>query len=329
MPIYAGGTDHAVYEAAGAEQLLAAREKIGILQRGDIAVTPAFALKAKFIIHVCGPIWEDGQSGEYTILQSCYEKSLIKAAELKCASIAFPLIATGINGFPKDKALQIAINTISSFLMDHEMKVILVVFSNTAFELSSKIFTEVTSFIDDMQVQKRLAAEYGEFTPEYERIHRYHRPLSSQAVRDRYDNRTVETPEQQAVPMALPNNEDELETMLKVKSETFQQCLFRMIDERGLKDQEVYFRANLDRKLFSKIRCNPDYHPKKKTALAFAIALQLDMNETIELLSKAEWALSPSNKFDLIVAYCISHRYYEIYQINAILHKYHQNELGA
>ena len=309
QPICGSGTDYAVYQAAGAEQLLEARQQIGILQRGEVAVTPAFALKAKYIFHAIGPKWIDGQSGEFDILTSCYQRSLDKALELGCKSIAFPLMATGVYRFPKDKALQIAIQVISAFLLEHEMDVLLVVFDRESFELSGKIFDDVASFIDDIEVHAKHADEYQSFPTMFESLASRH--LDSEAV-------------------VYESAIDTLDDLLNQNSETFQQCLFRMIDARGLKDSEVYARANLDRKLFSKIRCNPDYHPKKKTAVALAIALQLDMDETTELLEKAEWALSSSSKFDIIVTYFIQKKHYDILtEINPTLFKYGQPTLGA
>ncbi len=312
QPICGSGTDYAIYQAAGTEQLLAARQQIGVLQRGEVAVTPAFALKATYIFHAIGPKWIDGQSGEFDILTSCYQRSLDKALDLGCKSIAFPLMATGVYRFPKDKALQIAIHVISAFLLEHEMNVLLVVFDRESFELSGKIFDDVASFIDDAEVHIRHADEYKCF------------PSMILSSRGRCMD---------SEPMSCSGSAsgaDELNDLLNRSSETFQQCLFRMIDARGLKDSEVYARANLDRKLFSKIRCNPDYHPKKKTAVALAIALQLDMNETTELLEKAEWALSSSSKFDIIVTYFIQRKHYDILtEINPTLFKYGQPTLGA
>jgi len=309
QPICGSGTDYAVYQAAGAEQLLEARQQIGILQRGEVAVTPAFALKAKYIFHAIGPKWIDGQSGEFDILTSCYQRSLDKALELGCKSIAFPLMATGVYRFPKDKALQIAIQVISAFLLEHEMDVLLVVFDRESFELSGKIFDDVASFIDDIEVHAKHADEYQSFPI-----------MTALSASHHLDGESV----------VCESAIDTLDDLLNQNNETFQQCLFRMIDARGLKDSEVYARANLDRKLFSKIRCNPDYHPKKKTAVALAIALQLDMNETTELLEKAEWALSSSSKFDIIVTYFIQKKHYDILtEINPTLFKYGQPTLGA
>ena len=336
-PRYASGTDRAVYEAAGADALLAERKKIGEIAHGDIAVTGAYNLNAKYIIHAVGPVWLDGMSGEYDVLASCYQKSLDKAYELGCGSIAFPLIATGIYGFPKDKALQIAIRIIGTFLMYHEMNVTLVVFDRDSFELSGKVFDDVAALIDDAAVHKKRDFEYGEAFSETER-----EPRRSDMLR----HRATIAPE---LPKQFPKPSDalcasdamaeaicgisedaELAELLEQKHETFQQCLFRMIDARGLKDSEVYTKANIDRKHFSKIRCNPDYHPKKKTAVALAVALELSMEETTELLSKAEWALSSSSRFDIIVTYFIRNKKYDIIsEINPVLFKYDQPTLGA
>ncbi|MCD8126980.1 MAG: macro domain-containing protein [Clostridiales bacterium] len=159
-PTYASGTDAAIYKAAGAELLLAERKKIGEMERGQAAVTSAFALSAKYIIHTVGPAWVDGTHGEFDVLSSCYENCLTTAAELQCESIAFPLIATGVYGFPKGRALQIAVSVISHFLLSHDMQVILVVFDRHAFELSGKLFQDVDTFIDENYIARQRKEEY-------------------------------------------------------------------------------------------------------------------------------------------------------------------------
>lgn len=320
-PIYASGTDHAIYTAAGAESLLAERKKIGDIAQGDVAVTPAFALKAKYIIHTVGPSWQDGMSGEFETLASCYTKSLKKAAELECESIAFPLISTGVYGFPKDKALQIAISCISSFLMTHEMQVILVVFDRASFQLSGRVFDGVDAQISEHDVHLAGDMEYGLMHSRLESVH----------MRELEAMRLLDKP-MAMQPTSLQSMEEieaELDKLLKEDQETFQQCLFRMIDARGLTDPEVYFRANLDRKLFSKIRCNKDYQPKKKTAVALAVGLHLNMEETEELLGKAGWTLGSASKFDRIVSHYIRHGCYDIWVINPRLFDEKQPLLGA
>ncbi|MCD8118431.1 MAG: macro domain-containing protein [Lachnospiraceae bacterium] len=287
-PVYASGTDAAVYQAAGAELLLAERKKIGKIERGHVVVTPAFALPAKYIIHTVGPSWTDGLHGEFEILADCYKNSLGKAAELRCESIAFPLIATGTYGFPKDKALQIAITQISAFLLAHEMQVILTVFDRQSFELSGRVFQNVDAFIDEYYVEEKKKTEY------------------------RFSN------------VRRTESEKSLDATLGQAGETFQQRLLHLIDERGLSDVEVYKSANLDRKLFSKIRCNENYKPRKNTALALAIALKLDLDETADLLKRAGLALSPSSISDLIIEYFISKKDYDIYEINMALFEHEQ-----
>lgn len=340
-PIFASGTDSAIYHAAGEKELLTERKKIGDIAPGNVAVTPAFHLDARYIIHTVGPVWVDGKHGEEQTLFSCYDKSLQKALELGCKSIAFPLISTGVYGFPKDLALQIAISSISGFLMKNDMLISLVVFDRKAFELSGNLFQGVDTFIDENYVREKKAKEYSR---------RYGRSEQGDANRRFCDISEVELygyqeeeiqtykyqVEQQSEPLADMNTPmpmpsmigGNLDDLMNHVGETFQQRLLRLIDERGLTDTSVYKKANIDRKLFSKIRCNEDYKPKKKTAVALAIALELDIDDMKDLLARAEIALSPSNKFDLIIEYFISHKEYNVYKINLALFQHNQPILG-
>ncbi len=242
-PIYAPGTDAAIYQAAGAEQLLAQRKKIGPIARGQAAVTPAFALQAKYIIHTVGPVWVDGEHGEFQDLANCYRNSLAKAEELGCKSIAFPLIATGVYGFPKDKALQIAISEISRFLMTNEMQVLLVVFDRKAFQLSGNLFADIESYIDEHYVARKRNMELLEGIPEQyrgpkeRRIQDLQEPILLGAI--------PEKPEENE---AAEDNLS-LEETLSNLGETFSDRLLNLIDQRGMTDVEVYKRANLSRKL--------------------------------------------------------------------------------
>ena len=324
------GTDSAIYAAAGEEQLLAARKKIGDIAPGQAASTDAFALSAKYIIHTVGPAWIDGNHGEKDVLRSCYEESLNLAAELKCKSIAFPMIATGVYGFPKDEALNIALSSIGKFLLTHEMKVILVVFDRKALELSEKLVGGIEQYIDEHAADLLRKAEYGgEYTSDIRR----RRLAQLERVEELYDLKESDADEvadEATSPIiGLPDVAGKsLDDILGGVGATFQQRLFQLIDERGLDDVTVYKKANIDRKVFSRIRCKADYKPKKKTAVAFAIALELDLPTTLDLLSRAGMAFSPSDGFDLIVSYFITNKNYDIYEINAALFKYGQPVLG-
>ena len=303
-PQTGSGTDSAVYAAAGADALLEARKKIGDIVPGQAAVTPAFHLPAKYIIHTVGPAWLDGQHDEKGILRACYENSLALAAELKAESIAFPLIATGVYGFPKDEALNIALSEIGKFLLTHEMNVILVVLGKAAFALSEKLMGSIDAYLDEHQVRELENAEYADGRI----LEAYRRRRAMQ----QYENSPVS------------GSSRTIEEMLDSAGDTFQQRLFRLIDASGLDDVTVYKKANIDRKVFSSIRCKKDYKPSKKTAVAFSVALELPMREMLDLLACAGITLSKSDKFDLIISYCVQNGIYDIFEINAVLFKYGQ-----
>lgn len=301
------GVDYAIYKAAGWEKLLEARRTIGPMQPGQAAYTPAFGLNAKYIIHTVGPAWRGGSCGEREAVAECYRRSLAIAAGLGCESIAFPLIATGTYGFPKDEALKIAISEISSFLFENEMEVLLVVYDKESFEVSGKLFSDISVLWEEDDDEYELSEEIS-----FDEM-----PMMAPRLMGRRDT------------AAFPSAGSSLEERLKHMDKTFQQYLFMLIDRRGLSDPEVYKKANIDRKHFSKIRSNIEYKPSKKTALALAVALELSLDETKDLLARAGLALSPSIVSDRIIEYCIESGNYDIYEINCILFKYDQPTLGA
>ena len=318
------GVDEAIYKAAGRDALFAERKKIGDMVPGEIAVTPAFGLKAKHIIHAVGPAWEGGERGEPEAVASCYSRSLEKAKALGAQSIAFPLLASGTYGFPKKVALRIAISEIRSFLSENDMTVYLVVYDKESFQVSGTVFDKIKAFIDDEDV-----VEEKTFV-------RYARPpvnivyTGADIDEDTGADAWVDIGEDTGAVDSFEETFDEsLDEKLEHMSETFQEHLFRLIDRKGLDDREVYKRANIDRKHFSKIRSNANYNPSKRTALALAIALELNLDETTDLLLRAGIALSPSNPFDVIMTYCIENEITDIYEINCILFNYDQPTLGA
>ena len=331
------GTDSAIYAAAGETDLLAERKKIGVIVPGKAVSTSAFALNAKYIIHTVGPAWIDGQHDEKNVLRSCYKESLSLAQKLNCTSIAFPLIASGVYGFPKDEALNIALSEIGKFLLTHEMKVILVVFDRKALELSEELVGSIDQYIDEHGASLIREQEYGrlDFKEMRRREFRRFESISELIASEKADilNESADLDEAAADVLppigVLPDvSGKSLDEVLGGAGETFQQRLFELIDASGMDDVTVYKKANIDRKVFSRIRCKEDYKPKKKTAVAFAIALELDMPTTLDLLSRAEIAFSPSSRFDLIVTYFITNRIYDIFEINAALFKYGQPILG-
>ena len=313
------GVDSAIYEAAGKDELLAERKKIGVMRPGDVAETPAFDLPAKYIIHTVGPVWEGGNKGEVETVARCYRRSLEKAKELKCESIAFPLISSGTYGFPKDVALKTAVAEISGFLFNNEMTVYLVVYDKEAFEVSGKAFDDIASYIDESDVVE----------PQHS-YSRRRRILGNSAGSAKLYPAEMSVPfMDEALSLDYVEAPESIDEIIKHKEETFQEHLFRLIDRKGLEDKEVYKKANIDRKHFSKIRSNVNYNPSKRTALALAIALGLNLDETKDLLLKAGMALTRSSNFDIIIEYCIENNINDIFEINCILFKYDQPTLGA
>ncbi len=335
-PVVGSGTDSAIYQAAGKTELLAARKRIGNLKPGQAAETPAFALGAKYIIHTVGPAWVDGNHGERDILHACYANSLALANRLHCESIAFPLIATGVYGFPKDEALQIALSEIGKFLLTHELKVTLVVFDRKALELSEKLVGGIEQFVDEHYVRLSHDSEYGE---KYAANNRRRKPTWIDETEERFyhganASLSVKEPETKDFKhllsiSSLPDvTGKSLDDVVGDTGENFRDRLLKLIADNGMDQATVYNKANIDRRVYSRMLCKTDYKPKKKTAVAYAIALELDLPTTLDLLSRAEFTLSPSSRSDLIITYFITHKIYDIFEINAALFKYGQPILG-
>ncbi|USK58124.1 macro domain-containing protein [Peribacillus asahii] len=305
-----GGVCGAIFRAAGVGKLQEACDQIGGCEVGEAVMTDGLKLDAKFIIHTPGPIWQGGSNGEADLLKASYYNCLELAKNHQCESIAFPLISTGIYGYPKEEALQIAVSTISSFLLNYDMLVYLVVFDKQSFGLSKKLFTSIHQYIDEHYVE--------EVESTFNRIRREERYAMDQL-------QEVEILQQDLYEEA----NDSLVNLLNQLEESFSERLLRLIDEKGMTDVETYKRANINRRLFSKIRNGVDYTPKKKTAIAFAIALKLNLEETMELLTTAGYTLSRSSKFDVIIEFFIQQDNYNIHEINEALFAFDQPLLGA
>ncbi len=308
-----GGVDGAIHKAAG-PGLLAECRTLGGCETGQAKITKGYDLPAKYVIHTVGPVWQGGDSGERELLQSCYQTSLALAREYGCRSVAFPLISAGVFGYPKDQALRVAVDAISAFLLaNDDMTVYLVVFSPTPYLLSKKLFSDVRAFIDDHYVD----THYDACAERMRSIRLANAPLSDMA------------PTAAAAPAAKATPFRSLEERLAHIDESFSQMLLRKIDEADITDAACYKKANIDRKLFSKIRSDIHYKPSKSTAIAFAIALELDLDETRELLAKAGYALSPASKFDVIIEYFIRRGRYNVFEINEALFVFDQPLLGT
>ena len=333
-----GGVDGAIHRAAGP----ALREYcagLGGCRVGQAKRSPGFDLPANWVIHTVGPIWQGGSQNEAALLAACYRNALALAAESGCSSVAFPLISAGAYGYPKDQALAIAKQEILAFLAEHEMDVTLVIYDKSSFQPSRSLISELTAYWERCSSASPTFPRDAGFaasvavlsTPDTQEttnkkpcFSSHSRPYAKQAA-------TCNGALGHADNLAEADNcrSSELEARLHSLDESFSQMLLRKIDERGMTDAACYKRANVDRKLFSKIRSDPNYRPSKPTAIAFAVALELPLQEARELLMKAGFALSHSNKFDVIIEYFLSTGNYDIYQINEALFAFDQALLGA
>ncbi len=323
-----GGVCGVIFRAAGMQELQEECNAIGHCERGEAVITKGWHLPASYIIHTVGPVWSGGKSGEAMCLHACYINSLQLAASKGCKSVAFPLISSGIYGYPKEEALQIALNAIKEFLLDHEMNVYLVVYDRESFTISKELSTDIKRYIDDNYVDENI---------QYSQRRIVHSFCNGTLLRESsfllrkvpciLDRAEIEEEDaEESIKMSWSGRSlDELDGNL---AESFSDMLSRLIDEKGLTAPEVYKKANIDRKLFSKIHNNHGYQPKKPTVIAFAIALCLSMDETLDLLKKAGYTLSESIKFDVIISYFIEKGKYDIFEVNEALFDFDQPTLG-
>ena len=358
-PVYSLGVDTAVYKAAGEEELLAARRKIGYLDEGEVAITPGFNLPAKYIIHAVSPYYMDGTHGEEEKLRACYSGALELALEKSCESIAFPLIATGSFGYPKEDGMRIALDEINAFLLKKSMVVYLVVFDAQATALGIKVYPELEAYIDHHYVCDKREEEYGdryfgsmrEDDPRFDEYKKNRDEMESKLAKNRpsfalrmldamklnddleddFEEVLSETVTQPSEKEEFPDPDSDeffgaVESALAKRmvhmSDTFQEYMFYLIESKGLSNAEVYKRAWVSKKLFSKIKCNPDYHPDKATAMQLCVGCKLNLDETKDLLGRAGYALSPSDKRDIIFSFFVDKRIYSMVDIDIALEEY-------
>lgn len=351
-PLIGSGTDAMVHAKAG-PGLLEARKNIGTIRPGAAAVTPAFGLDAKFVIHTVGPRWMGGLFGEEQTLRSCYENSLKLARNLGCRSIAFPLISAGNYGFPRDRALNIATQVFNEFLTEQEMDICLVVFDGEVFRLSEKLFRDVSSYIDQHYVDEAEKYAHRPFRTNQRPVFDWREDTGalpvlheSAILEESAAYSREEAPQPMAkprppvearpkaaarmpMPQMAPKKPRSLTDLMANLDAGFSETLLKLIDRSGKKDSDIYNKANVSRQHFSKIRNNPAYKPTKPTAIAFAIALELNLEQTRDLIGRAGYALTMSSKFDVIIMYFIENRNYNLHDINAALYEFDQSLLGA
>lgn len=330
-PIFATGVDAAIYKAAGETALLAERKKIGYMEEGEVAITPAFKLPAKYIIHAVSPLYIDGESGEEEKLRMCYRRSLRLAYEKGCKSIAFPLIATGGFGYPKEEGMRIAVDEINAFLLARNMLIYLVVFDTVSTKLGMNLYPDLEAYIDHNYVCDKREEEYGDryfgsvaiCAPDYDAYRRDRHELEEKLTvfpsapisncqklsMDDYDD-------------FIEEKENALKERMKHLSDTFQEYLFYLIESKGMSNVDVYKRAIIDKRQFSKIKKNPAYHPDKATALRLCVGVMLNMDETKDLLARAGYALSPCDKRDIIFSYFIEQGIYDATEIDITLEEH-------
>ena len=309
-----GGVDGCIHRAAGPE-LLAECSTLHGCETGGAKITKGYRLPCKYVIHAVGPRWRDGKHREQELLESCYRISLNLAKENGCQSVAFPLISSGIYGYPKDQALKVAVDTISAFLLENEMMVYMVIFDRKAYQISGKLFADIAAYIDDRYVEGHT-----------DRRAEQRRRLEALAEESYFEAALAPMPPET---ICESYSGQSLEEALGQMDESFSEMLLRKIDESGMTDAQCYKKANIDRKLFSKIRSDKFYKPSKPTVLAFALALELPLAQMQEMLGKAGFTLSHSSKFDIIVEYFVERGNYNVYEINEALFAFDQSLIGA
>ena len=338
-PIVGDGCDTAVYNAAGKENLLALRKQIGHINEGDAAITPGLALPAKYIIHAVSPLYIEDDAEVEGRLRNCYRNSFKLALGNDIHSIAFPLIATGSYGYPKEEGMRVAVDEINGFLLQHDMEVYLVVFSGETAELARRIDPELKTYIDENYLKRCVEDEYA-YSSESVKPRWHEAKSSAKAMEPEFieeDGCFEAAPQVLGSPIAQKSvcmdaaiskefDEEEdgksLSEHIKHVSDTFSEYLMYLIESKGLKNADVYKKSLVDKKIFSKIKNDAEYKPSKLTALCLCIGAQLNIDQAKDLLARAGYALSPANKTDIIFSYFIENGIYDIIELDIQLEEY-------
>jgi O-acetyl-ADP-ribose deacetylase (regulator of RNase III) len=326
-----GGVCGAIFTAAGAAELQAACAKLAPVDTGEAVITPGFSLSAKFVIHTPGPVWSGGLSGEEKLLRACYINSLRLAEENGCESVAFPLISSGIYGYPKKDALKVATRAITDFITERDMNVCLVLFDKEALSVSENLVREFDSYAQERLADRRELLGFEMWGMKGAPAISAGGPVMFAGLLPMVGDasREMRSPRKAKKSPEAPEPPKNLDHLIGHLDESFTQTLFRLIAAKGKDEVEVYKRANISRQLFSKIRSKSNYRPSKPTVVAFAVALELNFDETIDLLTRAGYSLSPALEFDMIVGYFIANGQYDIFEINETLFRYDQPLLGG
>lgn len=319
-----GGVCTAVFAAAGENLLRAECASLAPVAVGQAVLTKGYLLPAKYVIHTVGPIWQGGHLQEDSLLADSYRSALRIAQNHGFSSLAFPLISSGLHGYPKAQALQIALQVIGAFLLENDMTIFLVVYDREAFEISSQLFKRVQAYIENSDVDERHLTRRRKASE---------RSASSMILRENMESLPVDPTIQYSQymnqsPAAGTAKTRSLDEVVNNVGESFSEMVLRWIDEKGFSDPDVYRRANVDRRVFSSLR-GKDYQPTKRTALAIAIALELNLDQTEDLLRSAGYALSRHNTGDRIVQFFIEEQRYNILEINQVLYRFEQKLLGS
>ena len=336
------GCDSAVYKAAGYEELFRYRtEKIGFVPEGEAFLTPGFHLRAKYIIHTVSPVYRDGNQGEEEKLRSCYRKSLQIAKENNIKSVSFPLISTGRFDYPKEEGMRIAADEINAFLLRNDMLIYLVVFDTKATMLGEKLYPDLEAYIDHNYVCEKREEEYGDahFRSCSQGEAGYEAYLIDREMLERRTRQRAEAKTPVQGTYLEPNtvcecqsaaaffdfegqHESKLEERMKHRSDTFSQYLMYLIQDKKMENAEVYKRAIVNKKIFSKIKNNLNYHPQKITALCLCVGAKLNLDESKNLLARAGYALSPCDKTDIIFSYFIENEIYDMLELDIQLEEH-------